>query len=290
VGQITPDALQAIAKAEQLVRARRRRVRALIALVALVALAGASYGVSWLSYLPQFNIQSVSVAGAQIVPSRLVAAYAETQIYNGTYSFISPQNVLFFNAGALAREIEGYFPRIKSVQVTRNSMLANAVGVVVAERQPYALWCADPAQTSCYQLDNTGFSFAAASASSSQRAIFSCGVAASSSDPIGQTFAASHFPGIEALMVDLVQAGFTPLGASVQDNEDFFVPLAQGFYLKASFGEDPQMLVSNLQLILASPALQGQSAQLEYVDLRFGDKVYYKLKGQNQTTATSSPQ
>ncbi len=271
-------------------RAWRKRIRLAIALAGLVLLALAGYGVSYVSYLPRFNIGSVSVSGADVVPPRLVQAYAETQLYTGSYAFISPDSVFLFNAGRLAREIAGYFPRIKSVQVSRASMFASSVEVTITERQPFALWCADAAQTDCYQLDDSGFIFAPGSvASSSSQYIFSGGIA-TSTDPIGKTFAPSHFPGLEALLLDLGQAGLSPLGASVQNDEDFLVPLAQGDYLKASFGEDPQMLVSNLQLILSSDALQGQTDQLEYVDLRFGDKVYYKLKGQDETTASSSAQ
>ena len=90
------------------------------------------------------------------------------------------------------------------------------------------------------------------------------------------------------LLTELGQAGFTPLGVTVESDTDFSVPLREGFALKASFGESPDELVKNFQLVLASDALQGKESQLEYVDLRFGDRVYYKLLGQDE--ATSTPQ
>jgi hypothetical protein len=34
-----------------------------------------------------------------------------------------------------------------------------------------------------------------------------------------------------------------------------------------------------LQLVLSSDALTGKESELQYVDLRFGDRVYYKLQG-----------
>jgi len=40
--------------------------------------------------------------------------------------------------------------------------------------------------------------------------------------------------------------------------------------------------VKNLELVLSSDVLKGKTDALEYVDLRFGNRVYYKLKGQKQ--------
>ena len=100
----------------------------------------------------------------------------------------------------------------------------------------------------------------------------------------------AHLPGILALLQILSQTGYAATGATVQNAQDFWVPLSigqpasgQGFYIKASFGEDPNSIVNNLQLVLSSDALAGKFDQLEYVDLRFGDRVYYKLRGGAET-------
>ena len=132
----------------------------------------------------------------------------------------------------------------------------------------------------------------AANASASSTALAALSIAAPS-DPIGYTFVGAHMPGIVALLQLLGQAGFTPTGATVESDQDFLVPLTpsqaggHGFYIKASFGEDPGSIVSNLQLVLSSDALAGKESELQYVDLRFGDRVYYKLQGASQTQTSS---
>lgn len=142
---------------------------------------------------------------------------------------------------------------------------------------------------------------AAAAIQSSQQYVFEGGLgigtstdatssadwSATSTSPIGQTFVGAHMPAIVALLQMLGQAGFTPTGATVENAQDFWVPLTQGFYIKASFGEDPGSIVSNLQLVLSSDALAGKESQLQYVDLRFGDRVYYKLQGADETQTSS---
>lgn len=281
-------------------RARRRRTHAFLALAALILLAGFAWAVSYTSYLPRFSVGSVGVVGTQNVPPRLIAAYAQTQLYDGTHPLLSRDNIFLYNPGRLAREIVGYFPRIKTASVSRTSMLATAIEVAIVERQPFALWC--DARGACYQMDDTGFVFAStfAKASADKQATstnvnttpstpsgytFVGGIATSSS-PIGQSFVPAHLPGILVLLQSLAQAGFLPQGASVDNDQDFSVPLQNGFYIKASFGEDAGLLVKNLQLVLSSDTLQGKADQIEYIDLRFGDKVYYKLKGASQTAVS----
>jgi hypothetical protein len=270
-----------------------------------------AYAVSWASYLPKYSVQSVTIAGNDAVPTKLLYDYIESLIYTGGHPFLSKSNIFLYNAGAIEREIVGYFPRISHAYVSRASLLATAVTVTVEEREPFALWCADAAQSNCYQMDETGFIFAqvpgnqvsalTATSSSAVNAFFSSsqsrgyvfegGVGSSTSDiqnPIAHTFVSAHMPGILTLLKMLGQAGFAPLGARVDSEQDFSVPITQGFYVKASYGEDPERIVNNLQLVLSSEALAGHINQLEYVDLRFGDRVYYKLEGAPEVTTSSS--
>jgi len=65
---------------------------------------------------------------------------------------------------------------------------------------------------------------------------------------------------------------------SVENEQDFKVSLLQRFALRASFGADADTLVRNLQDVLSSDTLRGKENKIEYVDLRFGNRVYYKNK------------
>jgi hypothetical protein len=282
------------------VRVQRRRTRIIVsALVASLLISGALVA-SYVSYLPRYSIESVEVLGAQVVPADTIADYAESLIYNGSHSFFSHANIFLYPSALIEKDIPLEFPRIQSATIARNSLLANAITITVVERQPTALWCTSPGGGgTCYDMDQNGFIFAQASAnaSTSEGFVFSGGIATSTdststpqTNMIGQTFAPGHVQGLIAFLQQLGQAGFTPLGANVQSDEDFTVPLQQGFYIYASFGEDPGALVNNLQLVLSSDALSGQVQDLEYVDLRFGDKVYYKLNGQDQQQASTTSQ
>ena len=252
--------------------------------VLLVVLA---IGSSYVSYLPRYSIQRISIVGAQTVPEQLIQDYVISIIDDGSHHFFSRANIFVYPSAVIEKDIPLQFPRIASASVSRSSLFGTTLSVTVEERQPFALWC-EAGSSSCYQVDDTGFLFAVAdpNAASSTTFIFNGGIS-TTSNPIGQTFAPGHMPGLAAFLQLLAQSGYSPLGADVQSDEDFTVPLSQGFYIKASFGQDASQLVNNLKLVLSSDPLQGQMLNLEYVDLRFGDRVYYKLNGQSETQSTT---
>ncbi len=275
-------------------RARRRRARLIGVVVALVLLGVAVWSIGYISYLPSLTVGAVSVAGAEGVSPHLVQAYAESQIRSEANTFLSRENIFLFDEKKIAKSIVEHFPRIKSAEITRESMFATAVAVSVVERTAFARWCAQSPQGDetgdCYLLDTEGFVFERLAAESTSTIpiaetsyVFHGGF---NGDPMGRQFAPAHFPGIASLLRVLSQANFAPRGATIDNDQDFSIPLSSGFYIKASFGEDVNRLVHNLQLVLSSSVLQGKEDRIEYIDLRFGGRVYYKLKGQEETTVS----
>jgi cell division septal protein FtsQ len=294
-------------------RDRRRKIRIYMGAAATIFVAGIVWAIGYASYLPEYSIQKVSIKGTKAVHEKIVYDYIETRLYNGTSPFFSPRNIFLFDGGPIEKGIVDFFPRIASAHISRSSLLATAITAEIEERQPFALWCqsGEGESRDCYVMDKTGFIYTqqspqdalASTAASSTGAmyIFEGGLnaqtmtraqnvgttsAATSSvlvsyydHPIGHTFVDTHLPGIVAFLDLLVQSGFHPRGAKVESDADFSVRLAENFIIKASFGEDADQLARNLDLILGSDALQGKQNQLEYIDLRFGDRVYYKLKG-----------
>lgn len=284
----TPAPSTAQAGKNSPLRAKRHRVRVIALGICAVLMIVGVCAASYVSYLPQYTINTVEIVGVQTVPRSLVARYVDTQLNTGTRSFFARNNIFLFDTSALARNIVGFFPRIKSAKVSRASLIATAITVMVQERQEFAQWCTD---TRCYSMDDTGFIFAQAdpksdmesATSTEQRSMFSGGFA-TTSNPIGQVFAPGHLPGIIAFFDQLGQAGLSPVGATVDDyGSDFTAHLTEGFDIKASFGQDPDALVRDLQLILGSDTLKDKQADIQYIDLRFGDRTYYKLKGIDAT-------
>lgn len=250
------------------------------------------YGVSWASYLPKFSVGTIEIKGAKDISPQLLHAYVETKLFDGSHSFLSRTNVLFFPRADIEKTIVTYFPRIRSAEISRASLLARALTVTVQERESYARWClpaqADTSSHQCYLMDEEGLIFAELAASThalSTEYIFMGDLSEGAS--IGQTYLAGQFAGIRALLEKLGQAGYSAQSILAESDQDFSVLLSDGFIVRASFGQDVGVLVRNLELILDSPSLRGKESALEYIDLRFGNRVYYKLKGEAATASAA---
>jgi hypothetical protein len=61
--------------------------------------------------------------------------------------------------------------------------------------------------------------------------------------------------------------------------------LAEGFEVRSVVSSLTE-LKATLSLVLASEALRGKRSELEYVDIRFKNRVYYRFKSD---TASSTP-
>jgi cell division septal protein FtsQ len=264
-------------------RARRRRARFAWLFALLVLLALLVYGVHWASYLPRLNIAAVEVSGASAVSAGLIEQYADSHLHDGSYHFFSHSNIFVYPKAALARDIVADFPGIRAAEVSRDGIVSNTLSIRVEERAPFAQWCEGP---SCYIFDDSGFLYAPYDASSTAalpNGYVFFGALASSTAPVGQTFIPGHMPGVVALLNILQQqTGLSPRTITIEGEQDLRIEFSEGFELKASFGADASTLARNLKLVFGSDALQGREGDIEYIDLRFGDRVFYKLKGEEQ--------
>lgn len=272
-------------------RTRRRKVRALIFFGSLVLIAGIVYAVSVISYLPRFSIQTIEVKGAKEVPAPSISSLVEAELYDGSHPILARNNIFLYPRAAIEQAVTNQFPRIRTVSVSRPSLLAQTVTVVVEEREPYARWCEGG---ECYLIDDGGFIFSQASTSAEvlRTPYIFTGALGTSMPAIGQRFLSGRFAGVLALLDRLGQAGWNAESVAVENDQDFEVRLSAasgpektgGFSLRASFGNDGEAVVKNLELILSSDVLRGRESELEYVDLRFGNRVYYKLRGKEATS------
>ncbi len=261
--------------------ARRQRMRALIVFACVAAASVFVWGLSTLSYSPRFAINSVAVSGAKDVPAPLIRAFVETKLYDGTNPLLSRENIFLYPRAGIEKSVSEYFPRIGAADVSRAGLLAQAITVTVKEREAFALWCPGRpplagGPESCYLMDDSGFIFARASTSSPNTYLIFGGGLSESSSPIGQKFLPTRLSEILELDKALRQAGFAPEEIYAEDEQDFSVQFKEGFTLRALFGADAGELVRNLQLALSSEPLRGKVDKVEYIDLRFGNRVYYK--------------
>ncbi len=259
-------------------RIRKRRKRYLAALGVLVAVGGLIYGVHWASYLPQYSISTIQVSGTVALSPDDIRGRIDT-FFDQRRSFISPRSIFRYRGAAIEQLLETDILHIAHAEVAHPSLFSNELDVVIVERVPFARWCA--ADLQCFLIDQAGFIFAPDSpAIQTPESLIFYGGVSDPGNPLGHSVAAARFPSALALTRTLGQAGFAPQDVSIDSDTDLTIHLRDSFAVRASFGSDPNSLVRDLKLILASDTLKGHETDIEYVDLRFGNRVFYKLKGQ----------
>ncbi len=264
-------------------RIRRRRQRVISVALIFLILAALTGAISWLSYLPELTINHIEVTGTKIVPAQFVIKSADAVLDAESRSILSQRNIFAYPRYAIEHAIPTDLPRIKSAIVSRSKLFATSLTVHVEERIPYAIWCTAP--ENCYMFDESGYIFAehdSAVEDPLQTVYVFYGGIDAVGNPVGQNFVPDHFHALRTLLKFIGDAGFAPTIVRFDGEQDLHI-LLKDFMLKVSFGQDVNALVKNLQLVLSSGPLKGKESQLEYVDLRFNNRVYYKLKGEVET-------
>ncbi|HEY4527227.1 MAG TPA: hypothetical protein VJK53_05300, partial [Candidatus Paceibacterota bacterium] len=270
-----------------------RMAAAGIILVLFLCLGGV---VSYASHQPTFTVQKFVARGTTHVSPEKVETYAMEAIQDDKFHFFATDNIFLYAPKQLAAHIVAEFPRIKGVRVQKESLFSTTVNIDITEREPYAKWCrggnlemTESFLTSreCYVMDDSGLVFARTSGreKAATAYVFSGGIASSTAggSPVGHPFAPSRMAGVLALLQLLQDRGFKPIGAEVENAQDFSIPLEHSFSIKASFGANAEDLIKNLTLVMESERLKGRESEIEYIDLRFGNKVYFKFKGMSKT-------
>lgn len=253
-------------------KTRRRHKRIITVVACLLGGVGVVGALGGVSHLQQLAVADVSVQGVQQLSVESLAQSVKDDLNQSKFHLFSQKNIFLYPKSKIESELSVDFPRIKNVSVARESLFAAALLVTVQERAPYATWCRG---SSCYVFDSRGFIFADKSEVPEKSYVFYGGLLPDA-EPIGQTFLQGRLPETISFLDALGAVGYAVQGFSVDSEKDFTVMLSSGQKLLASFDIPPDQLLRNLTTTLESESLQGKFETLEYIDLRFGNKVYYK--------------
>lgn len=252
----------------ELSRKRRRRWVLWRAAGWLLAFFFTGGALASLFYIPQFQIRAVAVQGAKSLDSALLAAEVSS-VLQGKYFRLLPKNNLIFLPRKKVAALLQKEPRIESFSMERR--FPSALEIEIKEREPWGIWCQGER---CFFADQTGFVFAPAPLAEG-RAIFKI------KDEREENFFGKHFLPRELLekiihLAERVAKRFEeePWLLEIKTSQSFKLLVKSGWYLKLDDKTDFDRALENLALALRE--LGERREQLEYLDLRFTDKVFYK--------------
>jgi cell division septal protein FtsQ len=265
---------------ESRVRRYRRQRRYIIAGIVALVVIGIIGGLALLSDAPFLQVTTIEVSGTETLATSTVTDFV-TQKLQGSYFYLfSKDNIFLYPKSQLIASLPVALPTIASVDVHAKNF--NTMTVVIVERQPKALWCGTNPVTPepCFLLDQDGTSYAAAANFSGDAYQKYYGTLDGKRTP-KQYLTPDQFKSLSALIDALAQnqSGNSISGIAVDANQDVTVAFADGFNLLFALSSDGADVYSRFALALQSDPFKGKSlSTFSYLDLRFGDKLYYKLK------------
>ena len=241
-----------------------------------------------LAFGPFLKINRVVVTGTQVVDPQAAGQLAG-EILDRPVFLIFPRNHLaWYPAEELTRVLREEFPRILEVKFAAD--FNHVLTIEVKERTPLLLLCAG-GQTDCYLVDETGLAYTRApffspgvflkwqASTSNQTAPFRAGEAATVKRLLdAQVLFERALEQVWGRRFRLTSVDSLPDGDYAFTVSPRYRAASSSDWRVLVDGErSPVTLATNLltalSVIAAGPAA---TTTLEYVDLRFGEKVFYK--------------
>jgi len=244
----------------------------------------------YVTRLPLLTIDRVEAIGGETIDTTLLESKIRESL-DGYYIGFIPRRFVYLYPEADVLQILVDTPRLKSPVISREG---TTLTVNFEEYFPHALWCEGRESERCLFIDREGYAFDEAPKLEGG-AFPRFHVIGSTPAVKTQMVPVEDLRAIEALREALYQEVRFPVAFVETDIvRDVFLGLAGGGEIKATLRMPPEETVANLRSILASEEFNDlRPGSFQYVDLRFGNKVFVNEEDPNlataSSTATSSP-
>ena len=234
-----------------------------------------------------FNITSVEIVGNKIIDTEIIKTVAEKEIAGYYFWFFPKTNIFFYPKNNIKKELANQFKRLKDITlfVEKNKVLK----ISLNERIGLYTWCGispgteligENSKEQCYFIDKDGYVF-------DEAPYFSGEVYFKFYGPILESyFSPDIFSKLISFKDTLFSMGLEPVILYMQENKNIKIFLSDRtssskpeIILKSD--SDFEKIADNLEAALTTEPLQSdfknKYSSLLYIDLRFGNKVYFKF-------------
>lgn len=292
-------------KREEYLKKKRNRkiVRYALIVFLLLLIIGLT---SYISFRPELRISKAVLTGGVLVTEEAVEEKSFSYM-NGNYFWLFPKNnALWYSRKGLEKYLSDEFQRIATINIRRENF--QTLAIQITERQPFAIWCdgvrlrstddeilssaersADREEGNtednnprCYFMDQNGTIFSEAPYFSGDAYFKYYGLVLDDS-PIGKKYIASStkFSEISDFISTTKKLSIGPQYLLAKEGDEFSLFIRGGGVIYFDTKEPLSVVGQNLEALLRTPALSSttySNVPVEYIDLRYGNKLFYRLK------------
>ncbi len=275
-------------------RSRRKEVRqyrthvlvsALGACIVLLLGVGIWYG----ARRPEVTITSVTVSGGTTVPHELVEEKVEP-VLSGAYALLVPRRFTYLLPYADIIEAVNSIPRVHGASVVRSSN--TEIAVTFQEYVPHALWC-DSAEASttpmCMFVDDQGFAYAEAPTLLGET-LLRFVIEGRQPEKGTSVYDVDTLRKYTAFSDAITEHHNHRLRAITETKDgDLLLHLSGGVNVFITKDESIQDAFEKIESLFEAEEFAGRSMEeFEYIDLRFGNKIYVREWGAGDEVATAT--
>jgi cell division septal protein FtsQ len=231
--------------------------------------------VSYVSHRSSIRISQVELSGGVLVSQDKLTEEV-LNFTSGSYFWLFPKNNIFlYKKTNLEQDLKEKFPRIDTLKIERKNF--HTLLVTITERKPIAQWCGELGSDRCYFIDDLGTVFAESPSFSGDAYFKYYGVMSTS----------TKFSEVSDFIENVRSLGLKPQYLLFKDDNSYSLSISGGGQIYFDDREPFTKTFENLNLLLKNLLQNPDVAKsgvgnlpVEYLDLRFGNKLYYKLKSQ----------
>lgn len=236
-------------------------------------------GLAWVLHLPGLRIDKIEIRGAALLSAAEIENEVNSEI-SGSHFLILPRNNFFLVSNkSIAQNLSVRFHRIAEVIV--NKKFPKEIDVEIKERSLWGAYCqtldAGETRHSCFYIDDRGMAYEDISGFEGSLLPI---VYSPREVKVGDEVLSSvtlEFYGRARESAFAVNANLLSITLSTSTPADARLNFAEGWHALVTMARPAGEWLDVLKIVLEKE-IGDRRSQLEYIDLRFGNKVFYKYR------------
>ena len=230
--------------------------------LAVLLLAGILAFVWWFMWGNFWKITNIEIVNAKHTDTNALRQDIDLILQQKKFFIIPNNHIIFLSENMLKKHILETYPSVESVEITKNKDRDLIISIL--DRKPMGVWCDE----NCFFFDDQGIAFK--SSFNFTGAVFATWV---QDTPTALKF----YDTVPCISLCIGKDFVTFLSQNKikkvsMNNGDLKMFSEYGFYIKAIDNSTTTMRNMNL----FAKDYKGDWKSLQYVDIRFGDKIFYK--------------
>jgi hypothetical protein len=225
-------------------------------------------GFFWLMQKPFMRISDFGVRGLDTLEAAEIISVSKENLLDKHLLFIPRDNFIFYSKRKIKDALFEYDARIKEIDI--DASRHGDLTITIEEYKPEYLYCKE----TCFYTDSNGYVYR--SAEGVPRELYIVFEDEVDTEPLRANFVPEFWLEVESLLNFFNEEGVGIRTVVYEGGVDFVFYTYDDAAIKVDFDESLRTLHKYLGIFIDSNRDLVLSGSLEYIDARFGKKIFYK--------------